>query len=152
MQNVLNFFNINMIICHFASESLLFFSFFPIELFIKTQESKKWQISPPRMIKRFIKHNILAPCKIELVKFWDFDVFYRSGKIKLDLSSADAWSWKRGVWKVYDQSSAELFLSFIHNIDINKFIEKHPSLLQECKATQAYGLRMSFCWSIHLIK
>jgi hypothetical protein len=53
------------------------------------QESKKRQISIPRTIKRFIKHITLAPCKIELISFLDFDVFYWSGKIKLGLSSAD---------------------------------------------------------------
>jgi hypothetical protein len=143
MQNVLNVFNINMIICHFASESLLRFSIFPIKVSIKTQESKKRQISLTRMTESFIKYNILAPCTIELVKLWDCDVFYWSGKIKLDLSSADAWSWKRGVWKVYDQSSADLLIRFI-----NKLIEKHPSLLPECKATQAYGLTMPFCRSV----
>ena len=90
MQNVLNVFNINIIICHFASENLLLFSIFPIKVSIKTQESKKRQVSLPRMIECFIKHNILAPCEIELVKFCDFYVFYWLGKTKLDLSSADA--------------------------------------------------------------
>ena len=31
---------------------------------------------------------------------------------------------------------------------INKFIEKRPSLLPECKATRAYELTMSFCRSV----
>jgi hypothetical protein len=90
MQNDLIFFNINMIICRFASESLLHFRIFPKKVSIKTQESTKRQISQPRMIECFIKHNILAPCKIKLVSFRDFEVFYASCKIKLGLSSADA--------------------------------------------------------------
>jgi hypothetical protein len=72
-----------MTICHFASESLLLLRIFPKKATIKMQESKKRQISLPRKIKRFIKHITLAPYKIELVSFLDFDVFYWSGKIKL---------------------------------------------------------------------
>ena len=75
MQNDLIFFNIKMIICHFASESLLHFRIFSKKVFIKTQESTKRQISQPRMIGRFIKHNILAPCKIKLVSFRDLKFF-----------------------------------------------------------------------------
>jgi hypothetical protein len=64
-----------MIICHFASESLHLFSIFPKKVPIKTQESTKRQISQPRMIERFIKHNNIAPHEIRLFRFGDFDVF-----------------------------------------------------------------------------
>jgi hypothetical protein len=58
-----------MIICHFASESLLLFSIFPKKVSIKTQEATKRQIFQPRMIERFIKHNNLAPREIRLLRF-----------------------------------------------------------------------------------
>jgi hypothetical protein len=79
-----------------------------------------------------------------LVSFLDFDVFYWSGKIKL----GHVWSWKRGAWNVYDQSTAELYLLFIDKID--KWIYRKSSFfLPGMQSNTGLWINNVFLHSVH---